>query len=51
MDYGMLPGRGAEVGPVGENFGVACDQIDQADVMLAGLHQRARQDLALPEQA
>jgi hypothetical protein len=36
---------------VGENFGVACDQIDQADVMLAGLHQWARQDLALPKQA
>jgi hypothetical protein len=32
------------------NFGAACDQVDQADVMLARLHDRAREGLALPGQ-
>jgi hypothetical protein len=44
-------GRGTDLGPIGKNFGHACDQIDQADMMLARLHDRARQGLALPEQA
>jgi hypothetical protein len=43
-------GRGTDLGPISENFGSACDQIDQADAMLARLHDRAREGLALPEQ-
>jgi hypothetical protein len=43
--------RGASLGPIGENFGAACDQLDRADLMLAELHQRARQGLAQPKQA
>ena len=44
-------GRGTDLGPISENFGSACDQIDQDDVMLARLHDWAREGLALPEQA
>ena len=43
--------RGAVLGPVSQDFGAACDQIDRADLMLADLHERARQGLAQPEQA
>ena len=48
MEYCVA--RGAAVGPVGQNFGPACDQIDRADLMLLSLHDRARQGLA-PKQA
>ena len=43
--------RGAALGPVGQDFGAACDQIDRADLMLADLHERARHGLAQPGQA
>jgi hypothetical protein len=42
--------RGADLGPLGENFGTACDQIDRADAMLAARYQQARHRRAQPEQ-
>jgi hypothetical protein len=47
MEYCL--GRGAALGPVGQDFGAACDQIDRADLMLADLRDRVRQRLAQPE--
>jgi hypothetical protein len=47
MEY--CTARGAALGPVGQDFGAACDQIDRADLMLADLRDRARQHLAQPE--
>jgi hypothetical protein len=43
--------RGAHHGPISENFGAACDQLDRADVMLTSLYDRQRQGHAQPEQA
>ena len=49
MEYCIA--RGTDLGPVGENFGAACDQIDRADTLLAGAHARARHRSRAPEPA
>jgi hypothetical protein len=43
--------RGTDLGPVGTDFGAICDQIDQADAMLAGLRERTREGRGAPEPA
>jgi hypothetical protein len=41
--------RGADLGPIGENLGAACGQINRAHTLLAGLHDRAWHGRVLPE--
>ena len=43
--------RGTDLGSVGTDFGVICDQIDQADAMLAGLRERTREGRSTPGSA
>jgi hypothetical protein len=38
--------RGPDLGPLGPDFGRACDEIDRADAMLTGLRDRIRQGTA-----
>src|SRR6476620_1440455 len=49
MEYCIA--RGTDLGPVGENFGAACDQLDRADQLLASAHTRARHHSRSPEPA
>jgi hypothetical protein len=43
--------RSADPRPVGPDFAAACDQIDRADEMLAGLRDRVRQGIEKPADA
>ncbi len=41
MEYSVA--RGADLGPIGLDFGRTCDEIDRADMMLADLRDRVRE--------
>ena len=43
--------RGPDRGPIGADFGAACDQIDQADAALADRRERVKRGIKPPEQA
>src|SRR5579863_7815834 len=43
--------RCTELGPIGENFAAACDQVDRAEVQLTQFHDLARQGRVNPEPA
>jgi hypothetical protein len=47
MEYCVA--RRTDLGPIGLNFGKACDELDRADVMLAGLRARVQHGRWLPE--
>ncbi len=47
MEYCVA--RGTDLGPIGPDFGKACDEIDRADVMLLDLRDRVQQRHGLPE--
>ena len=47
MEY--CTARGADLGPVGPDFGAACDRIDRADLVLSDLRERVRQSPVQPE--
>jgi hypothetical protein len=47
MEYTIA--RGTDVGPIGLDFGKTCDEIDRADVVLAGLRERVTQRRGLLE--
>jgi hypothetical protein len=42
--------RGTDLGPVADNFGAACHQMDHADLMLADAHDRNRHQTGRPSQ-
>jgi hypothetical protein len=44
-------GRSTQLKPIDKNFARACDQIDQADAMLAGLRERGGRGAGPAEQA